>query len=78
SWQPNQPPRWAPQRIVEQWGELVQAKGLFPLLATLRFENGPEQLRFEVKSIMPQKTQVPDGAWFQPPADYQEIRPLPF
>ncbi len=64
--------------IEEQWGALVQAKKLFSLLATLQFEHGPEQLRFEVKSATLQKAEDQDGALFQPPADYQEIQPLPF
>ena len=55
-------------------------KGLFfnGLLATLKRENGPERLRFEVKSVTPQKAEDQDGALFQPPADYQEVQPLPF
>jgi hypothetical protein len=77
-WLQNQPPRFGPQMIEEHWGELVKAKKLFPLLAALKLENGPERLRFEVKSITPQKIKDPDGALFQPPADYQEIEPLPF
>ena len=77
-WLQNQPPRFGPRMIEEQWGELVKAKKLFPLLATLQFENGPERLRFEVKSVKPEKIEDQDGALFQPPPDYQEIQPLPF
>ena len=77
-WLQNQPPRFGPQMIEEQWGELMKAEKLFPLLATLQFEHGPEHLRFEVKSITPQKAEDQDGALFQPPAGYQEIQPLPF
>ena len=77
-WRQNQPPRFGPPRIEEQWGELLKAKKLFPLLATLKFEHGPEYLRFEVKSVTPEKIEDRDGALFQPPADYREIQPLPF
>ena len=77
-WLQNQPPRFNPQMIEEQWGELVKARKLFPLLATLKLENGPERFRFEVKSVTPGKIQDRDGALFQPPADYQEVQPLPF
>jgi hypothetical protein len=77
-WQQNQPPRFGPRMIEEQWSELVRARKLFPLLASLKFENGPERLRFEVKTITPEKIEDPDGRLFQPPADYHELDPLPF
>ncbi len=35
---PNQPHRFGPQMIEEQWGNLLMAKKLFPLLAVLRYE----------------------------------------
>jgi Domain of unknown function (DUF4412) len=84
----NQPHRFGPRLIEEQWGELLKAKKLFPLLAILRFEApsappgaappppGPERMRFEVKSIKPEK--ITDETLFQPPLGYQEIQPLPF
>jgi hypothetical protein len=75
---PNQPHRFGPRMIEEQWVELVKAKNLFPLLAIAKFENGPERMRFEVKSIKPQKIEDPDGLLFQPPPGYLEIQPLPF
>ena len=75
---PNQPPRFGPRMIEEQWGGLVQDKKLFPLLAVLKFENGPERLRFEVQSVTPQRLTADDATLFQPPDGYQEIRPLPF
>ena len=74
----NQPPRFGPRMIEEQWGELMKAKKLFPLLAVLKFENGPERLRFEVQSVTPQRLTADDATLFQPPDGYQEIRPLPF
>ncbi len=77
-WLPNQPPRFGPQMIEEKWGELLKTKKLFPLLTVLKFENGPERLRFAIISVKPQKIEDPDGALFQVPADYQEIEPLPF
>lgn len=84
----NQPHRFGPRMIEEQWGGLLKAKKLFPLLAVLRIEPppppagsspappGPERLRFEVQSITPEK--ISDNTLFQPPPDYQEIQPLPF
>ncbi len=74
----NQPHRFGPQMIEEQWAALVKAKKLFPLLATLKFDNGTERYRFEVTAITPQKPTDQDAALFQPPPEYQEISPLPF
>jgi hypothetical protein len=67
-----------PQMIEEQWPGLLQARKLFPLLATLKVENGGERLRFEVKTIRPEKIEDPDGRLFQPPPGYHELDPLPF
>jgi hypothetical protein len=77
-WLASQPPRFGPRRIEEQWVELVKARKLFPLRAVLKFENGPERLRFEVTAIEPGKIDPLDAALFQPPPGYQEIQPLPF
>jgi hypothetical protein len=44
----NQPHRFGPRMIDQQWGDPLQAKKLFPLLATLKFDNGTERFRFEV------------------------------
>lgn len=88
NWLQNQPPRFGPRMIEEQWGEWLKTKKLFPLLAVLRFEAplatdntaaakpGPERMRFEVRSVTPKK--ITDAMLFQPPPDYQEIQPLPF
>lgn len=88
SYQQNQPHRFGPQMMEKQWGELLKAKKLFPLLAVLRFETpslpgqavpapaGPERMRFEVQSVTPER--ITDNSLFQPPPDYQEIQPLPF
>jgi hypothetical protein len=64
--------------IEEHWPELVKAKKLFPLLATLKFDNGMERYRFEVQSITPQKLTDADAQLFEPPTNYFEIQPLPF
>ena len=78
AWMQNQPPRFGPRMIEEQWGKLVADKKLFPVLAVLKFENGPERLRYEVKSVTPQKPETQAPELFRPPADYQELDPLPF
>jgi hypothetical protein len=77
-WLANQPPRFGPRRIEEQWVELLKARKLFPLRVVLKLENGPERLRFEVTAIEPGKIDPLDGAPFQPPPDYHELEPLPF
>jgi hypothetical protein len=77
-WLQNQPPRFGPRGIEECWGEMLQGRKLFPLLATLKFENGIERLRFQVQSIRPEQIEDKDGVLFQPPAEYQELEPLPF
>jgi len=76
--QQNQPPRFGPRMLEEQWPELLKARNLFPLLATLKFDSGPERLRFEVNTIRPEEIADPDGRLFQPPADYHQLDPLPF
>jgi len=78
AYQQNQPHRFGPRMLEEQWGELVKAKKLFPLLAVLRFEHGPERLRFEVKLVKPEEIEDKGGALFAPPADYHELEALPF
>jgi len=89
-YQHNQPHRFGPRMIEEQWGDLLKGQKLFPLLAVLRFERlsppgagtppaaGPERYRFEVKSVTPEKLTEADEQLFQPPAGYIEIQPLPF
>ena len=77
-WLPNQPPRFGPRMLEEQWPQALKAKKLFPLLAVLESEAGPERLRFEVKTITSEKIADPEGKLFQPPPDYHEIEPLPF
>jgi hypothetical protein len=74
----NQPHRFGPQRIEEQWPGMLTSRKLFPLLVSLRYDNGAERFRFEVQSITPQKLTDEDAKLFQPPAGYFEIQPLPF
>jgi hypothetical protein len=77
-WLANQPHRFGPRILEEQWAELVKSKKLFPLLAVLKFENGLERLRFAATAIKPEKLDDTDRSLFQPPPGYQEIQPLPF
>ena len=74
----NQPHRFGPRMLEQQWPELVKAKKLFPLLTTLKFDNGAERFRFEVQSVTPQKLTDDDAKLFQAPTNYFEIQPLPF
>ena len=74
----NQPHHFGPHMLEEQWGGMLEAKKLFPLLAVLKFQNGAERFRFDVISIQPQSIEDKDGSVFEPPPDYQEIQPLPF
>jgi hypothetical protein len=74
----NQPPRFGPRLIEERWAGLLTARKLFPLRATLKYENGSERFRFEVLSVTPQKLKPEDDSLFLPPEGYFEIQPLPF
>ncbi len=74
----NQPHRFSPRLVEDQWAELLKAKKLFPLRAALKFDNGAELLRFEVQSVTPQALTDEDTRLFQPPPGYFEIQPLPF
>jgi hypothetical protein len=74
----NQIPRFGPRTIEEEWPALMTSRELFPLLATLRLDNGPRRFRFEVISVTSEKISDADGKLFQVPADYVETRPLPF
>lgn len=74
----NQPHRFGPRMIEEQWPGLLKERELFPLLVSLHYDNGAERLRFEVKSVKEEKINDHDGKLFQPPKDYHEMEPLPF
>lgn len=78
AWTRNQPMRFGPRGIEDQWGALLKDKKLFPLRAVLKFAGDAERLRFEVRSITPEKIPDPDGKLFQPPPNYHELEPLPF
>jgi hypothetical protein len=70
------PPRVRPNIIEEHWADLLKAKKLFPLLAVKKNGGGDVQLRFEVKSITPEKPAVIDPTLFQPPPGYTETQPM--
>jgi hypothetical protein len=74
----NQPRRFGPRGIEEQWPAMLTSRKLFPLLASLRYDNGAERFYFEVQSVTPQKFTDDDAKLFQPPAGWFEIQPLPF
>jgi hypothetical protein len=74
----NQPRRFGPRMMEEQWGGLLKSKKLFPLLAVLTFQDGAERFRFQVTEIKEETIDDKDGSLSQPPPDYQEIQPLPF
>jgi hypothetical protein len=72
----DQPHRFGPRMLEEQWPEMLQSRKLFPLRVTLCFDNGNETFRFEVKSVTPEK--IADEKQLAPPTGYHELRPLPF
>jgi hypothetical protein len=72
------PARFGPRMLEDQWPDWLKSRGLFPLKASLRFENAPERFHFEVLSIKAEKIIDTEGKLFQPPADYRETEPLPF
>ena len=72
----NQPRRAGFTRPEDQWPALLSRHKLFPLLATLRTDQGQERLRFQIISIVPEN--IADTNLFVPPPDYSEIQPLPF
>ena len=64
----------APSRLMEEcWGDLMKTEKLFPLRVTLKSQNGTERLRFEVKTITPEKIDDRDGSLFQTPAGYHQL-----
>ena len=74
----NPPPRFGPRMLGEQWPKLVKEQKLFPLRAILRYDNGTERFRFEVKSVKAEKLKPEDAKLFEPPGNYIETEPLPF
>lgn len=74
----NQPSRFGPHRLEEQWPALLTTRKLFPLMVSLHYDNGAERFRFEVKSVKEEEIADPDRRLFQPPKDYHEVESLPF
>ena len=74
----NQPHRFGPSTIEEQWPALLAKRNLFPMFASLRYDSGRERFRFEVTSINRKKITEPDHKLFEPPPGYREVQPLPF
>jgi hypothetical protein len=74
----NQPLRFGPRMMENQWEGLLTERKVFPLLAILKTQSGMERLRFEVTGIQPEKIADKDGTLSHPPACYNEIQPLPF
>ncbi len=69
----NRPLRFGSRTIEGLWGNLLKTRRLFPLRAVLKFENGAERLRFEVRSVESEKIEDQDGTLFQPPPGYWEL-----
>jgi len=67
------PPTFGPRLIDDLWPTMMRERKLFPLLVSLRYPNGTERFRFEVKSITPERIVDPGGTIFQPPPNYQEL-----
>jgi hypothetical protein len=72
-YQPNQPPAVGPRNIERFWGDPIAAKGLYPLLASLKFNNGMERLHFEVQSVTPAALADAETNAFQIPEGYVEL-----
>jgi len=69
----QQPPRFGPRMIEEQWAELLRARKLFPMRVSLE-----GRVLFAVSAVTPEPLKGEEPALFQPPADYHELQPLPF
>ena len=78
-WLQDPPPRHpGPQVMEEHWGELLQARKLFPLRIEVRNEEGHSvPFEFKVLSITPRQFD-PEEKRFRPPPDYHELEPPPF
>ena len=64
--------RFGPRMLEEEWVELLRAKSLFPLEASLRMNDvKTEQLSFKIDKIEKRKTA--EDAPFRPPEGYQEM-----
>jgi hypothetical protein len=69
----QQPHRFGPQMVEEQWPELLRAKKLFPMQVSL-----DGCVRLAVTAVTPEQVKDETQTLFQPPADYHELEPLPF
>jgi hypothetical protein len=69
----QQPPRFGPRMIEEQWAELLRARKLFPMRVSL-----DGRVLFAVSAVTPEPLKGDEPALFQPPADYHQLQPLPF
>jgi hypothetical protein len=79
-WIQNPPSRHhGPQMMEESWGDLLQARNLFPMRIEMKNESG-ETLPFEftVESVAPKQFGAGKAQLFQPPVDYHELEPPPF
>lgn len=66
------------RELHESWPATLREKGLFPMLAILKDEDGEHEiLRFEVTSFDPEK-KPEDASLFKVPPGFHEIEPLPF
>jgi hypothetical protein len=64
---------FGPQTLEETWPEMLRAKSLFPLEATLKMDpGGQERFSFKVDGIENKKLE--DPTLFQPPNNYIEIQ----
>lgn len=67
-----------PPTMEEPWSAWLADQKLCPLYVTVRGANGVDHLLFKLKSVTAAKMAGENAELFQPPADYLEIKPLPF
>lgn len=79
-WLPDPPPRHhGPTRLEESWGNLLQARKLFPMLIQMKNEDGKSLLfTFKVISVVPKHLGAEEAKLLQPPTDYHELAPPRF
>jgi hypothetical protein len=76
---PTQPHHFGSWTLEDEWGDEMKSRKLFPLMAVSKLENGPEKMRFEVKSITSKRIKKEDAEIiFQPSVGYEEAKPLSF
>jgi hypothetical protein len=74
----HEPHQYGIGRIEEQWPGMLKSHRLFPLLASLGYDNGAQLFRFQLESVTPQNPTVDDTNLFYPPAGWIETQPPPF